>query len=351
VGLFDFIKRLIERILEWLRRLFGGSSGCEPEAPPEGCPIGWQPSVLTPVFYGARDVGLADDDPRDAPGLCRIFFPSLDGAVFDAPLLEGCGAYPLVIFCHGQCELDTEHYKKWYEIPAALARSGYVVLVPALSGAAPSEADEDLALLGDLETWVRSTWEHRSVLAPQTGVIGHSRGGGLGARYAENASISAYASLSGQGISPAFELRMPKLFTWGEATIDPFAAIVDSTWSSIPPDRHRVAFTGSGHFDYLPAGRSECESKLGRGPCNLVPTLTADIVATFFGKYMPPERWAVLGTCIPDTLIAPSYDLSTEQRFFAGGHQMGFELLAGSDTCELELAWTTAAGSGSLSKP
>lgn len=80
---------------------------------------------------------------RSVPGLCRNFFLSLDGVVFAAPLLESCGRYPLILFGHGMCELDTEHYKKWFEIPAALARSAYVALVPALSGAPPSEADDE----------------------------------------------------------------------------------------------------------------------------------------------------------------------------------------------------------------
>jgi hypothetical protein len=76
-----------------------------------------------------------------------------------------------------------------------------------------------------------------------------------------------------------------------------------------------------------------------------------DIAATFFGKYMPPEHWQSLRTCIPDSLIAPSHNLTTEQQFFAGGHLMGFDLLEGSEVCSVELEWTTATGSGTLTKP
>jgi len=350
LGIFDFIRRLIERLLELIRRLFGGRADCEQTPVPEGCEIGWQPSVVTPVFYGARDLEPTGEE-GSPPGACRIFFPSLDGAVFDAPLLEGCGRYPLILFCHGMCELDAEHYKRWFEIPAALARSGYVVLAPALSGAPPSEADDDLALLGDLESWARTSWEHASVLAAETGIIGHSRGAGLAARYAGSASIAAFASLSGQGIRPSFELTTPKLYMWGDPTIDLFSEIEPGTWSSIAPNRHSVAFAGAGHFDYLRAGRSECENKSGRGPCNLVPTLSTDIAATFFGKYMPPQLWDSLRDCIPDSLIAPSHDLTTEQQFFAGGHLMGFNLLEASDVCSVELAWTTGGGTGTVSRP
>ncbi len=76
-----------------------------------------------------------------------------------------------------------------------------------------------------------------------------------------------------------------------------------------------------------------------------------DLAATFFGKYLPPEHWPSLRTCIPDSLIAPSFQLTTEQQFFAGGHLMGLDLVEGSSDCSLELVWTTTAGSGVVSKP
>lgn len=117
MGIFGSIRLLIDLI----RRLFDGSEPCEQRPAPDACEIGWQPSVLTPVFYGVRDIEATGEE-ASVPGACRIFFPSIDGAVFDAPLLEGCGRYPLVLFCHGMCELDTEHYKKWFEIPASDTR-------------------------------------------------------------------------------------------------------------------------------------------------------------------------------------------------------------------------------------
>lgn len=103
-----------------------------PTPPPATCPIGWQPAALTPVFFGARSLGTADG----APVSLRVFFPSLDGAVETAPLLEGCGRYPLVLFCHGHCigEVGEAHHRRWFRIPAQLARAGYVVVVPHLAG-------------------------------------------------------------------------------------------------------------------------------------------------------------------------------------------------------------------------
>src|SRR6266581_4850540 len=126
---------LLLRLLAWLLRppLRGQHSS---ELPPPACPIGWQPSVLAPVFYGVREV----DPEVGAPVASRIFFPSLDGAVFDAPILADCGRYPLIVFVHGQCsEPSHDHYKKWFELPAQLARGGYIVVVPMLAGTASGD--------------------------------------------------------------------------------------------------------------------------------------------------------------------------------------------------------------------
>jgi hypothetical protein len=76
-----------------------------------------------------------------------------------------------------------------------------------------------------------------------------------------------------------------------------------------------------------------------------------DIATTLFGKYMPPELWASLRDCIPDSLIAPTHELTTEQQFFAGGHLMGFDLLKDSDICSVEPTWTTGDGTGTITRP
>lgn len=64
-----------------------------PLHPGDRCPIGWQPNSLAPVFYGVRDLSPADGVPAPT----RLFFPSLDGAIWTAPILEGCGRYPVVV--------------------------------------------------------------------------------------------------------------------------------------------------------------------------------------------------------------------------------------------------------------
>ncbi len=168
-----------------------------PTAPPATCPIGWQPQALAPVFFGARSLG----PPDGAPVPLRIFFPSLDGSAESAPLLGGCGRYPLVLFAHGHCQGDTDHYDRWFRIPAQLARAGYVVVVPHLAGNAGGESPSvsthpDEATLDAVLSWARSGWEHAGVLLPPpaTGVVGHSFGAMLDARFAVGRPVSRSSS-------------------------------------------------------------------------------------------------------------------------------------------------------------
>jgi hypothetical protein len=112
------------------------------------CPLGWIPSVFAPVFHGYRDhqlslpppdvvatearIAFAGTTPVPAGWIevaCRVFYPTLDGSPQDAPPLIGCG------FSHGQCAVSqgkppSDFYKAWYDLPATLARAGYVVVVP-----------------------------------------------------------------------------------------------------------------------------------------------------------------------------------------------------------------------------
>ena len=67
-------------------------------APRAQCPLSWRPTVLTPVFYGMQDFGPSSG----APGPLRVFYPTLEGTVDEAPLLRDCGRYPLIVLLHGQ---------------------------------------------------------------------------------------------------------------------------------------------------------------------------------------------------------------------------------------------------------
>lgn len=307
---------------------------------PATCPIAWQPHALAPVFCGARSVEPADG----APVSMRVFFPSLDGAVESAPLLEGCGRYPLVIFAHGHCQGDTDHHRRWFRLPAQLARAGYVVMVPRLAGNAggqsPSVASHpDIATLDAVIAWARDTWEHRAVLMPPpaTGVVGHSFGAMLGARYAVGRPVSAYAGLSGgwqdwfgDAPFPLPLLDIPSLLFWGGAG-DLFTQLSDAQWQQMRKPRHRVVFEEGEHWDYLSETTVPCSH--GAGACPHLASATADLVTMFLGRYLPPEHATSLPQRVPPTLEPPALNLTPEQEFFAGGYLGGYEALEGHASC------------------
>ncbi len=340
------------------------------------CPIGWQPSVFTPVFYGHRDhtvrlpfvpdvVATALTRPRpgaELPGITarlRAFYPSLDGAPADAPLLSHCGRYPLVLFAHGQCG-EPDHFQKWFEVAATLARCGNVVLVPELPetnrGTSPSQNDVEVQLLRRLIRWARADSDYAGVLLPDpaTGLAGHSFGAALTGRLVvENlVQVTAHASLSGTYPSALQPRTIPKLATWGTGMEDVLVPIEE--WQDrLAAPAHVVEIHDAGHWDYLPQGRSTCTGQ--PGDCTLVPALAADVVALFFGRYLPPERWADVSSWIPlpwfrisRSLQPPPLLLTTEQRFFAGGHFSAWRLLDERSECGLTLNWKTPGSSGSV---
>lgn len=314
-----------------------------PLPPPATCPISWQPQALTPVFYGARSLGPAEG----APVPLRIFFPSLDGAVESAPLLEGCARYPLVILAHGHCIGDVDHYRRWFRLPAQLARSGYVVVVPQLAGLAgglhPSSPDHpDLPTLAAVVQWARNGWEHADVAlpAPATGIVGHSFGALLGARFAALGAVSAFAGLSGVWSDwpsrplPVEEVDAATLLVWG-GPLDFFTELPDSIWQGLPRPRHRVVFAEGEHWDYLGAVDVPCRP--GRGPCQGLGAATDDLVTMFLARYLPPELAPDLPDRVPPSLEPPELVLTPEQEFFAGAHLVGFGGLGGDPSCALEV--------------
>jgi hypothetical protein len=315
-----------------------------PLPPPATCPIGWQPQALAPVFFGARSIGPAEG----APVPLRIFFPSLDGAVESAPLLEGCGTYPLIVFAHGHCPGDAENFRKWFRLPAQLARSGYVVVAPFLatisSGGHPSGDEADLATLAAVVDWVRTTWEGSASVAPApaTGVVGHSFGALLGAIFAAQGEVSAFAGLSGvwqdwpSGPLPIELLDVPMLLVWG-GPLDFFTQLPDTIWDRLARPKHRVVFAEGEHWDYLGSHVEVPCRGAGPGPCPQLGAATDDLVTMFFGKYLPPELATDLPARVPDTLVPPALDgLTIEQEFFAGGFLNGFVGLSG-DACAIDI--------------
>ncbi len=313
---------------------------------PATCPIGWQPQPLAPVFFGARSLGPADG----APVPLRMWFPSLDGAVESAPLLQGCGRYPLVLFCHGHCQFDIEHYRRWSFIPAVLARAGYVVVVPELAGNASGSnpsigAHPDEVTLDAVLGWARSGWAHADALMPPpaTAVVGHSFGAMLGARFTVGRAVAAYAGLSGGWQDwfgdepfPLPLLDLPTLLVWGGA-FDLFSQVPDATWDAMHRPRHRVVFAEGEHWDYL-GNHITVPCRPGPGLCPHVAGATADLLTMFLGRYLPPECATSVAGQVPQSLEPPPLTLTTEQEFFAGGWLTTVGALGSDTSCEVEVS-------------
>lgn len=309
---------------------------------------GWQPSILAPVFHGRAD-HLAAGALRSP---ARVFYPSLSGSPQDAAMLTGVGRFPVVIFLHGMCRHEPEMYRRWDLLPAQLARSGYVVIVPKLSSLPPysDAAEVDIATAVGALRWLRTEWTHRDQLLPEpmTAVVGHSWGALLGGALTQRMRphVSAYASLSGgwaewpQSPPSPLTLDVPSLFAWGTGSTDGFSSLHepnDSILSAMQGAIHQVVFRGGEHWDYLPPGAIACETV--RGPCTLVRPLAADFVTSFLSHYVPPEKWSSLTSTIPHSLVAPPLAPTAEQQFYAGGHLQGLAAIAGAGQCSVTSSW------------
>ncbi len=311
--------------------------------PPAGCPIGWQPSALAPVFYGYRDYTMA----QGAPTRLRVFYPSVDGAPQNAPILAGCGRYPLILFAHGHCDTDANHYRRWFRLPAQLARSGYVVAVPELTDihTHPAESPTTQQALTGTLTWMRQSWQHRLTVlpAPATGLAGHSHGALHAGILATRTTVAAVASLSGvwgswqpgHGPKPIFQATGPRLLTWG--TIEGDGRLTDPDWNAIPRPKHRAVFADAEHYDYFPFNQ-QLPCRPFPGPCPHVGAATDDLVIMFFARYLPPEMWPDLPGRVPANLVPPPLSLTPEQRFYAGGHLVGLSTFNATSQCGVSIS-------------
>jgi hypothetical protein len=344
-GILQWLRDLVKALIDSLKGVFRGKS----------CPIDWRANALAPVFYAYRDYGTIDG----APGDVRVFFPSLDGSPDSGEILRDCGLYPLIVFAHGSCPTDIDEYLRWFEVPAVLARAGYVVAVPRLpqisGGIGPLDADGDLAILRDLVSWLRSGWPENAQLAPPpaVGLAGHSFGAGLAGRLAGEMALRAFASLSGDVAKGTRDgIHVPKLFVWGsDEYIPPGVALTDSEWAAVTSPKHRVVVDEMAHWDYLPPGRTSCETE--RGPCGLARVMTWDLLVMFFANYLPPPAVPSLPGQIPESLVPPlPLTLTVDQQFYAGGWLSGFPSLADeAGSCHVSLSWETPEGAGSVTQP
>lgn len=353
------------------------------------CEIGWQPSPYSPVFYGYRDVvvdlslsPLRDPDKVVAvdpdhllttSGLtethARIFYPSVDGSPPNAPILTGCGRYPLVLFAHGHCGQPggwmPDHHA-WIELCATLARSGYIVVAPLLAhGDSPPENVLDRARVVRMLQWMRARWEHRDALLPAsaTGLAGHSWGAGVCAEVIGQGlhEAAAFASLSGKSIRPArSRAGLPKLCTYGGDNDEVLMVALDDYQTSVAAPAHVVRFGGANHYEYIPhpmtppAGQPQAQPRIGctqePAGCRYVPYLAADLVTLFFARNLHGENWDTSPAWWPPflpwphqvgvALRPPWMLLTTAQKFFAGGQWAVWPTVAAQGDCDTDIRWT-----------
>ena len=323
-----------------------------PSDPAESGGVDWTPDVLHPVFYGYQDFTAASG----APGAVRVWYPTYEGFTAGPPILKLCLVrWPVVLFLHGQppCP-DANYYRRWTLLPAVLARSGYVVVVPSHGAGLPGDVSspEVANALGYID-WVRTSWEHARWVDARpeaTAVAGHSYGALLAARVAQaRPSISAFVGLSGPWTElgnpvPALQaIGAPSFFMWG--TGDPITGAFESLdggglWNQVPAPKHAGVFPGL-HFDYLSpwAGCS-----FSRETCTLIGAAAAELTALFISRYAPVSLSA---SDIPVTLDPPDVTLTQKQQFFAGGHLNGLKQMKTRSGCSLSLRWVDGAQTGS----
>lgn len=309
--------------------------------------IDWQPDIGKPVFYGVHDLSAAaDGTPRNM----LVYYPSVDGTPTNAAMLEKClTRWPVVMFLHGQPPSGVPiagYHRKWYLLPAQLARCGYVVVVPN-HGADIPDVDYGRAVdavMADLD-WVRTTWVHSQWVDPRatsTAVAGHSYGALLAARVAAaHPDFAALVSLSGgffelNDADAAVRVNPPSYFMWakGVATGLLFEDLNgnEGQWDRIPQWKYAAVFHGE-HFDYL---QPDDSGSAHRGPCPYVGGLAAAMVSLFIAENLPTP---VSTTHVGVDLMPPHVTLTQHQQFYAGLQLAGYGLFDGSHDCHLELRW------------
>jgi hypothetical protein len=308
--------------------------------------IGWVPDVMHPVAAGFQDLGISDG----APGRVRVWYPTADVGlvVRNAVPLNHCRArWPVVLFLHGQqpCpdpRVDPDYFKVWDTLPANLARSGYVVVVPSHSQdlfMSPGEA----LFVSSFVDWARSVWQHSALVDQRPSAVavgGHSRGALLTATVARiRPDITAFFSLSGgwtENFDELVAIDKPMFFMWGkEGTGDNTFEDLEGNhvFKQLHMSRYGAAYSGE-HFDYIEM-LTGCDANVGE--CHgLTRLVSADLVALFLSRYLPVVGSA---TRIPVHLIPPDSQLTGPlQQFFANRRLNGLELIKSSRTCSIDMS-------------
>jgi hypothetical protein len=91
----------------------------------------------------------------------------------------------------------------------------------------------------------------------------------------------------------------------------------------LPLPRYRAVLEGGGHFDYLMPGSSPCAAS--PGACNRTPSVIADLVTMFLGRFAAEAEAADLASEIPDSLVRDLGALTMQQEFYAGAYLNSFD--------------------------
>lgn len=320
-------------------------SACRPLEPTTCTPpagehpgIGWGPSIFAPVFYGFADYTL------DTGLAVRMFYPSVESRASCAQILGGTAArFPLVLFLHGDCTPEPNHYLQWTHLPHILARAGFVVAVPTLApiGHPGDPNSTGYGRASAVITWARTEWDYRHLLfSTVTGVIGHSFGALHAQQIATSTNPTAFVGLSGQqgdfGTSPP-QPTCPKMFVFGTGEDFPFR-LSDAAWNALVGEKHRLILSGLHHWDYVPFATNTCQSGLFSS-CGQYHRMAADLIAIFLSRYMSSEHSGILTDFIPPSLVLPVHHRTPAQEAFAADWLSSLSQSLPAD-CSAALSWS-----------
>jgi pimeloyl-ACP methyl ester carboxylesterase len=337
-------------------------SGCRgpvvpgPDCDPPGVSgVDWIPDVAHPVAWGEEHLTAADGAPRTL----SVYYPS-PRFLPPRPMLRSCLArWPVVLFLHGQPPDGlspanrANYHRAWFRVPVALARSGYVVVVPRHNAILPGAGNAPAAVaeaMRDID-FVRTQWSEAKWVAQGAGftaVAGHSFGALLAARIAAaHPDIAAFVSLGGgyhqlddrQALLNS--IRAPSFFMFSSdggqdfesfllfERIDDDPSQANNLWPELAQDKYAATYDG-GHFDYLEPAMS---GSAPRSDCSLIGGVAADLVALFIASNVQSL------TRVPVDLDKPTPPLTEAQQALAIQHLTSIDRIAQARGCRVNLKW------------
>ena len=357
--------RLIGAAAAVVAALLAGCRTPEPPGPecdpPSVSGVDWIPDVAHPVAWGEEHLTTADGAPRTL----SVYYPS-PRFIPPRPMLRSCiGRWPVVLFLHGQLppglsqQARDNYHRAWWRVPVALARSGYVVVVPRHSAPLP-QREEAPAMVAEAMrdvAWVRTQWSEAKWVAQDirsTVVAGHSFGALLAARVAAaHPEISAFVSLGGgfHQLNDPRELLQsiaaPSFFMFSTSqSFEPFlqferidgdANPANNIWPDLTQHKYAATYDGA-HFDYLEPDRS---GSAPRSDCSLIGGVAADLAALFIASTVQSL------TQVPVDLRKPTPPLTEAQQALAIQHLTSVDRIEDAQGCRVDLKWRAFDQEGS----